>query len=155
MGELKVLVFSLGTEHYAVPVRQIQSIERLLPVSRVPNTLPFVKGVASLRDQVIPIIDLRERFKVDSALDVGQGRTLLAHVQNATVGFAVDSVADVKTLEESQVSAPPALLGGNSARYLHGMARVEDRVLVILNLEQILSDAEQQQLREVETSVKG
>lgn len=152
MSEIQVAVMRIGNEKYGSNIQQILSIERMMDMTKVPNTLPFVKGIIHLRGNITPIIDLRERFH----LSIGhsdESRIVVVQVKDTVVGMIVDDVTDVLTVSDKQIDAPPAVIGGVSSKYLQGVAKIADQLLVLLDLEQILSDVESRQIAEVEKSV--
>lgn len=155
MAEIQVIVFGLGEEQYGVGVQQVQSIERMQPITKVPRTLSFVRGVMNLRETVLPVLDLRERFGLAQGELTDETRIIVVEVAGVQTGLIVDSVLDVTLMDETQIDAPPAVVGGIRAEYLKGIARVENHALILLNLTKILSDSEEEQLREVEKSVHG
>lgn len=155
MAEQQFIVFSMADEQYGVPVSQIQSIERLLPISRVPKTLPFIKGVMNLRGIVTPVLDLRERFGFPIGEATEDTRVIVVTVDDITVGLIVDKVLDVQLVDESVIDPPPSIVGGMKATYLHGVAKSNDHILILVNLSRVLSEVEEQQLKESEKSVKG
>ena len=155
MAEKQYVIFDVAKEEYGVPVEQVESIERLLPITRVPRTVSFVRGVMNLRGIVTPVIDVRERFHFPSVDPTDETRIIVVKVDNTTVGLVVDGVQDVFIMDESAIEPPPAVVGGVQAVYLHGIARRNDQLIVLLNLSRILSAAEEEQLKEVEKSVNG
>lgn len=150
------VVMKIGDESYGASVMQVISIERMLSISPVPRTLSYIKGVVNLRGTVTPIIDLRERVGVTRTNEETDAtRVVVVEVEGMTVGMIVDSVEDVVSIEAEDVQPAPAVIGGLQAVYLQGVARVSERLLVILNLEKILSDIEVSQLHEMEKQVRG
>ncbi|GIP46647.1 Chemotaxis protein CheW [compost metagenome] len=152
MGEeLKVIVFKLGHEEYGIDVDKVQTIERMMPITRVPKTYAFVKGVINLRGVVIPVIDLRGRFGLPEAEYSDQTRIIIVAANEMEVGFIVDSANDVIDLDSDLIDSPPDVVGGIKAKYLHGVARIsEERLLVMLNLSEVLSRKEIIQLESLE-----
>ncbi|GAS81042.1 purine-binding chemotaxis protein CheW [Paenibacillus sp. SZ31] len=149
--ELKVIVFKLGTEEYGIEVDKVQTIERMMPITRVPKTLSFVKGVINLRGVVIPVIDLRGRFSLPESEYTDQTRIVIVGVDDMQVGFIVDSANDVIDIKSSAIDSPPEVVGGVKARYLRGVAKLEDsRLLIMLNLNEVLNKSEIVQLESVE-----
>ncbi|KAA8784651.1 chemotaxis protein CheW [Paenibacillus sp. RRE4] len=149
--ELKVIVFKLGTEEYGIEVDKVQTIERMMPITRVPKTLSFVKGVINLRGVVIPVIDLRGRFSLAETEYTDQTRIVIVGVDDMQVGFIVDSANDVIDIKSSSIDTPPEVVGGVKARYLRGVAKLEDgRLLIMLNLNEVLNKSEIVQLESVE-----
>lgn len=157
MAEQQFVVMKIGQEQYGANVLQVTSVERMLDISPVPRTLSYIKGVANLRGNVTPIIDLRERVGIHSqfAGEEDARRIVVVQVEDMSVGMIVDSVEDVVTLDTTTIDPAPAVVGGLQAVYLHGVARVEEQLLVLLNLDRILSDVEVDQLHEVEKQVRG
>ena len=149
--EIKVIVFKLGTEEYGIEVDKVQTIERMLPITRVPKTYNFVKGVINLRGVVIPVIDLRGRFDLPEAEHTEQTRIIIVAVSDMEVGFIVDSANDVIDLDPDRIESPPEVVGGIKAKYLHGVAKIdENRLLIMLNLSEVLNKNEIIQLEGLE-----
>jgi len=157
MAEVQFIIFTVAGESYGVNVRQVKSIERLPQITRVPNTISFIKGIVNLRGGVVPVLDMRQRVGAGHMDDVkdDEQRMIVVSIGNYEVGLVVDSVQDVQTVSDKKVENPPELVGGLHARYLDGIVTTNDALLILLNLEQILTDAEQEQLKEVERSLHG
>lgn len=152
MGEdIKVIVFKLGDEEYGIEVDKVQTIERMLPITRVPKTYTFVKGVINLRGVVIPIIDLRGRFNLPMVEYNENTRIIIVAVNDLEVGFIVDSANDVIDLNTDKIENPPEVVGGIKAKYLQGVAKInEERLLIMLNLSEVLNKTEIIQLESIE-----
>ncbi|WP_322903942.1 chemotaxis protein CheW [Paenibacillus campi] len=151
MDELKVIVFKLASEEYGIEVDKVQTIERMMPITRVPKTLDFVKGVINLRGVVIPVIDLRGRFNLTQTEYNDQTRIIIVEVEKVQVGFIVDSANDVVDIKRSSIEKPPEVVGGVKARYLDGVAKLdEERLLIMLNLAEVLNKTEVVQLEGIE-----
>lgn len=152
MGEeKKVIVFALGSEEYGVEVEKVRTIERIQQMTRVPKTPEFIKGVINLRGVVIPIIDLRARFGLELSEYTDSTRIIIVSAGEFEVGLIVDSANDVIDLDTDHIDNPPEIVGGIKAKYLDGIARVgEERLLVLLNLEQVLNKSEISQLERIE-----
>ena len=152
MGEeLKVIVFKLGEEEYGIEVNKVQTIERMMPITRVPKTFSFVKGVINLRGVVIPVIDLRGRFGLPESEFSDQTRIIIVTANELEVGFIVDSANDVIDINSDIIDSPPDVVGGVKAKYLRGVARIsEERLLVMLNLSEVLNRSEIIQLESLE-----
>ncbi|MFB5266591.1 chemotaxis protein CheW [Paenibacillus enshidis] len=152
MGEeIKVIVFKLGEEEYGVEVDKVQSIERMVPITRVPKTFTFVKGVFNLRGVVMPVIDLRGRFGLEETEYTDQTRIIIVAVNDMQVGFIVDSANDVIDLNSDAIETPPEVVGGIKAKYLRGVAKIsEERLLIMLNLSEVLNKSELVQLESIE-----
>lgn len=152
MGEmLKVVMFGLASEEYGVEIDKVKTIERMVPLTRVPKTPDFVKGVINLRGVVIPVLDLRERFGLPKEEPTENTRIIIIAIDKMEVGLIVDRANDVIDINEDQVEEPPEVVGGIKAKYLRGMAKIgEDRILVLMNLSEVLNKKEIIQLEDIE-----
>lgn len=148
--ELKVIVFTLAHEEYGIEVDKVRTIERLSPITRVPKTPAFVKGVINLRGVVVPVIDLRGRFGLPEA-ELGENtRIIIVAANDLEVGFIVDSANDVIDLMSDTIENPPEVVGGIKAKYLSGVAKIgENRLLILLNLSEVLNRSEIIQLEQL------
>ncbi|NBD22447.1 chemotaxis protein CheW [Paenibacillus glycinis] len=152
MGEeMKVIVFGLANEEYGIEVEKVRTIERMMPITRVPKTFAFVKGVVNLRGVVIPVIDLRGRFGLPESEATESSRIIIVAVNELEVGFIVDSANDVIDIDSDTIDTPPEVVGGVKAKYLRGVAKVGDsRLLIMLNLSEVLNKSEIIQLEQQE-----
>ncbi len=152
MGEeLKVIVFALGEEEYGIEVDKVKTVERLMPVTRVPKTPAFVKGVVNLRGVVVPVIDLRGRFGLEETESTDQTRIIIVRSGELEVGFIVDRANDVTDINTDNIDLPPEVVGGIQAKYLRGIAKTQQgRLLVMLNLSEVLNKNELVQLEQME-----
>jgi len=150
--EMKVIVFQLNHEEYGVDIMQVRSIEKMLPITRVPRAPGFVKGVINLRGVVTPVVDLRKRFSFSELEETEETRIIIVHVDGTEVGLIVDGASDVIDINEEQIEPPSDLVGGVKAEYLQGVANLEDRLLIMLNLKKVLNPGEIAELREFEES---
>lgn len=152
MGEeLKVIVFALGEEQYGIEVDKVRTIERMMPITRVPKTPAFIKGVINLRGVVIPVIDLRGRFSLTETEATENSRIIIVAANDLEVGFIVDSANDVIDIDSDTIESPPEVVGGIKAKYLRGVAKLGDnRLLIMLNLAEVLNKDEIIQLEQLE-----
>ncbi|QJD83358.1 chemotaxis protein CheW [Cohnella herbarum] len=147
--ELKVIVFTLAHEEYGIEVDKVRTIERMVPITRVPKTPTFVKGVINLRGIVIPIIDLRGRFGLAETEYTENSRIIIVSANDLEVGFIVDSANDVMDVMSDKIENPPEVVGGIKAKYISGVAKIgESRLLILLNLTEVLSRNEIIQLEQ-------
>ena len=148
--EIKVVVFALGKEEYGVEVEKVRTIERMMPMTRVPKTPDFVKGVVNLRGVVVPVIDLRERFGLETSEYTDNTRIIIVKQESIEVGLIVDAANDVVDVDEEQIEEPPEIVGGIRAKYLRGIAKIdEERLLVLINLQEVLNKSEIVQLEQL------
>ncbi|MGG4193539.1 purine-binding chemotaxis protein CheW [Paenibacillus sp. cl6col] len=149
--ELKVVVFTLGEEEYGIEVEKVKTIERMLPITRVPKTYDFIKGVINLRGVVVPVIELRGRFGLSSAEVTEQSRIIIVAYEDLEVGFIVDSANDVIDIMDEDIEPAPEVVGGIQAKYLRGVAKIGDeRLLIMLHLAEVLNKSEIIRLEQLE-----
>jgi purine-binding chemotaxis protein CheW len=137
------LTFSLGSEEYAVDILKVQEIRGYDAVTRIANTPAFIKGVINLRGVIVPIVDLRIKFGVAEPEYNQFTVVIVLNVLDRVVGVVVDSVSDVATLADEQVKAAPEL-GTLDTKFVTGMGTIDDRMLIIVDIEKLLSSADMQ-----------
>jgi purine-binding chemotaxis protein CheW len=140
--ELKVIVFQLKDEEYAIPVQQVRSIEKVQHITRVPRTPNFVKGVINLRGVVTPIIDLRTRFGLEEAAISESTRVIIVTLDEIEVGFIVDAANDVVDIPADAIESAPEVMDTAQVDYINGVAKMGKRLLILLNLEKLLNNQE-------------
>lgn len=139
---VKAVIFQLNDEEYGVDVHQVQSIERMLHITRVPKMPDFVKGVINLRGVVTPIIDLKERFSIETTEYTDSTRIIIVQVDDKEVGLIVDSANDVIDIPAEKIEQPPEVVGKIESDYIRGVAKLDDRLLILLNLNKVLNAEE-------------
>jgi purine-binding chemotaxis protein CheW len=147
---LQLVSFTLGDEEFGVDILKVQEINRMVAITRVPNTAEYVEGVINLRGKVIPIIDMRKRFGIKPKEDDKNTRIVVIELSGKVVGFVVDSVSEVLRIPRSITEPPPPIIAGIEADYITAVGKLEDRLLILLDLEKIFSTNEKEHLLEVE-----
>lgn len=148
--ENKLIVFKIQKEEYAVSVKNVGSIERLLPITRVPSTASFVKGVINLRGIVTPVVDLKERFYHVESEFTNQTRIIIVHMDDISVGLIVEEANDVVDINKDQIEPAPEVVGSKVDDYISGVIKLDKRLLLLLDLEKVLSKEELIDLKVVE-----
>jgi len=136
---LQLVTFSIGEEEFGVDILKVQEIIRTMEITKVPRAEVFVEGVINLRGKVIPIIDLRRRFGLVSKAHDKHTRIIVIEIVNMIVGFVVDSVSEVLRIPASTVEPPPPVVGGMESDYISGVGKLSDRLLILLDLDKLLS----------------
>ncbi|GAA5415126.1 chemotaxis protein CheW [Paraliobacillus ryukyuensis] len=136
---IKSIVFDLKGEEYALPVEYVGSIERMMHITRVPQTASFVKGVLNLRGVVTPIVDLRDRFGFDAVTETDSTRIIILEVNGLEVGLIVDAAYDVIDIPKEAIEPPPEVIGSVQVDYIHGVAKLDERLLILLDMEKVLN----------------
>ncbi len=143
---IQVVSFKLGSEEYGVDIAQVQEINRMVAVTHVPRAPQFMEGVINLRGQLIPIIDLRARFGMPRAEHSKNTRIVVTEIGAKRVGMVVDSVSEVLRLPVDQIEDAPEMLTGVETEYIRGVGKIEDRLIILLDLARIISGAEKREL---------
>jgi purine-binding chemotaxis protein CheW len=137
--DMKVIVFQIKDKEYAIPVDKVSGIEKLLHITRVPKAFKFVKGVINLRGVITPIIDLRVRFGFEEVAYDESTRIIIVILDDMEVGLIVDSANDVMDIPVESIEPQPEVVGHLASEYISGVAKIEKRLLVLINLEKALS----------------
>ena len=137
--ELKLIIFKLGREEYGMDILKVQEIKRMMSITRVPSTPAFIKGVINLRGSVLPVIDLRTRLGLFEAELTEAARIIVVLVNEGVVGFIVDEVVEVTTINPQNVEAVQTLSNGLSAEYISGIAKADARLYIMLNPDAIVN----------------
>ena len=147
---MQVVSFKLGSEEYGVDIAQVQEINRMVAVTHVPRAPQFMEGVINLRGQLIPIIDLRARFGMPRAEHTKNTRIVVTEIGAKRVGMVVDSVSEVLRLPADQIEDAPEMISGVDTEYIRGVGKIEDRLIILLDLARIISGAEKRELEETD-----
>lgn len=139
---LQLVTFSTGDEEFGVDILRVQEIIRTMAITKVPKAPEFVEGVINLRGKVIPIIDLRRRFGLQPKEHDKHTRIIVIEINTMIVGFVVDSVSEVLRIPASTVEPPPPVVAGLESEYISGVGKLEDRLLILLDLDRLLSRAD-------------
>jgi purine-binding chemotaxis protein CheW len=146
---LQLVSFNIGDEEFGVDILQVQEINRMLDVTRVPNAPEYVDGVINLRGKVIPIVNLRRRFGMPRKERDKHTRIVVVELSGQVVGFVVDAVSEVLRISRAVTEPPPSIVGGVREEYITGVGKLEDRLLILLDLEKVLTAGEGIHLKEV------
>lgn len=146
---MQLVTFKLAEEEFGVDILKVQEIIRMMPITKVPNAPAFVEGVINLRGKVIPVIDMRKRFGMAVTAHNSETRIEVMDLQGQIVGFVVDAVREVLRIKESTIEPPPAVVAGIGSEYMRGVGKLEDRLLILLDLDKLLTESEMENLAAV------
>ncbi|MEI6136167.1 MAG: chemotaxis protein CheW [Chloroflexota bacterium] len=155
-AERQLVVFDLANEVYGVDIGTVREIIRMQTVTFVPDAPEFVQGVINLRGRVIPVVNLRKRFGLPVAEATPDSRVLVVDIAGNDIGVIVDAVTEVQRVAEALIEPPAALVTTEGAHYIDGIARVDTRLLILLDLERALGAAVRRATeQESESPVEG
>lgn len=148
--ERQIVAFCLAEETYGVDIgsiREVIPVQKIIPVPRAPE---FVEGIINLRGKVIPVLDLRQHFGFEKKPKDPNQRIMLTEVDGDSIGVIVDMVSSVMRIPEESIEPPATVIIGQDIKYIQGIAKVDDKLLVLLDLTRIINDAEQRTLQEID-----
>ncbi len=152
-GELIQLIsFMVGDEEFGLDILRVKEVIRLREITRLPRSPSFVKGVINLRGDIIPIIDLRDKFGLESREHTSMTRVIVADVDGKLVGMVIDAASQVVRVPTGQIDPPPPIIGGLSAEYVRGVGKLDDRLIILINIDRILSNEEKVELQHMATT---
>lgn len=143
---IQLVTFSIGEEEFGVNILQVQEIIRTMEITNVPRAPGFVEGVINLRGKVIPIVDMRSRFGLEHKEHDKYTRIIVIEIDMIIVGFVVDAVSEVLRIPANSVQPPPPVVAGMDSEYIDGVGKLEDRLLILLDLDSLLNNEEMEAL---------
>lgn len=141
--EVQLVVFKLGREEYGISILQVQEIKRLTDITRVPHTPDYITGVINLRGSVLPVVDLKKRLDLPGQAHTDNTRIIIVKIDEIVVGMLVDAVSEVLAINGSNIEDPDAVVGGVAANFISGVGKLDNRLLILLNMEAILGNGQE------------
>jgi len=138
----ELLTFTLGSEEYGIDILKVQEIRGYDAVTTIANAPEFIKGVINLRGVIVPIVDMRIKFKLGEARYDETTVVIILNVAKRVVGMVVDGVSDVLTLAAEQIKPAPEFGAGMDTRYLQGLGTVDERMLILVDIEKLMTSRE-------------
>lgn len=139
-ADMQLVVFGLASELYGVDISDVHEIIRMQVITRMPEAPHFVEGVIDLRGKVIPVIDLRKRLNFTVGEQTNETRIVVVDVAGRNVGMIVDKVIEVLRIPTSSIEPPSSMITSDSTNYLNGIVKLENKLIIILDLGKALSD---------------
>lgn len=146
---LQLVSFKVGTEEFGVDILKVQEINRMLKITKVPNAPEFVEGVVNLRGRIIPVIDLRKRLSIENKEHDNKTRIIVVDINGNIVGFIVDEVNEVLRISKDIIENPPELVSQVDSDFITSVAKLEDRLIILLDLDNLLMKKEKEVLEEI------
>ena len=141
---LQLVTFMVGNEEFAIEILSVQEIVRMMAITSVPQSAPSVEGVVNLRGQITPVVDLRGRFGLEPREHGIDSRMIVVEVGGYVLGFIVDKVNEVLRLSSDIVEPAPTLVTSVSSDYIRGVGKLDDRLLILLDLTRLFGEGELQ-----------
>jgi purine-binding chemotaxis protein CheW len=138
--QLQLVTFGLGEEEFAVDILAVQEINRMMALTRVPQSPPEVEGVINLRGKIIPVIDLRKRFGLTPSEQSEHSRIIVVEVHSRVLGFIVDRVSEVLRISSKIVEPAPTMVCSVDSDFIAGVGKLPDRLLILLDLSKLFDN---------------
>ena len=148
--EQQLMVFDLADEGFGVDISAVREIIRLQEITQVPRTPEFVEGVINLRGKVIPVIDLRKRFGLTVEVESQDNRIVVVVIGDQDIGVIVDAVKEVLRIPTDSVEPPASVITTADSVYILGIAKLDSRLIILLDLQKVLTEDEHGALWEME-----
>jgi purine-binding chemotaxis protein CheW len=142
----QLVSMNMGEEEFGIDILRVREIIRMVEITRVPNAPHFVEGVINLRGMIIPVVDLRKKFGLKDIQSDKPPRIVVVEIGDTTVGMIVDTVNQVLRIPRDIIEPPPPIIGGIESEYILGVGKLKDRLLILLDIEKILSHGEKRAL---------
>ena len=149
----KYLTFLVDTEEYGIAIRYVTEIIGLQKITDIPDLPPVIKGVINLRGRIIPVMDMRSRFRLPAREYDSRTCVVVVNIEARTIGLIVDRVSEVQVIPAEQVEPPPRTTKGG-CRYIQGVGKVGDQVKILLEVTTLLDEEELQELESVRSAAR-
>jgi purine-binding chemotaxis protein CheW len=136
---LQLVSFKICNEEFGVDILSVQEINRMSEITKMPNSPEYVEGVINLRGRVIPVVDLRTKLNFPRVEKNASSRIIIVEVSSRVIGFIVDEVSEVLRIPVGITEAPPSLTAGINSEFITSVAKLEDRLIILIDLERIFS----------------
>ena len=146
--ELQLVTFRLASEEYGLPITKVQEINRLVPVTKLPQTPNFLEGIINLRGRIIPVIDLRKRFAMAISDHDDDTRIIIVEIKGQIIGLTVDAVTEVIRINTANIELPPESVAVDS-RYIDGVGKIDERLIILLDIDNILTGQEELTVKKI------
>ena len=150
--ERQFVVFDLNEEAYGVDISQVREIIRMQEITSVPRAPEFIEGVINLRGKVIPVVDLRARFSMPGTERTDEHRIVVVDVSSQDIGMVVDAVTEVSRIPSSSIEPPSNVITTNDSEYLTGIVKTDEKLIILLDIAKVISNADADALEEVQQS---
>jgi len=143
MATKQIVVFKLLDQEYSIDIMRVLEIENYEPVRKVPEVPAYIEGIINLRGTIYPIFNLRTRLHMPKHEALHETKIILMNLEETQVGFMVDSVCEILTIEEEEIEKAPTMLERYESKYINGIIKKEDRIIIIFDVDLLVSEDEE------------
>lgn len=152
--EKQLVIFRVGNEDFGIDISAVEGIVKLQEITRIPQAPSYMEGITNLRGAVLPVIDLAKRFGQSAQETTRETRIVVAFAGDTKMGMIVSAVSEVLTIDDAVIEPPPPLTSGISSEYIVGVAKIDHRLVILLDLSKVLSMDEKMQVARVLTDTR-
>ena len=145
--EIKVLIFNINGEYFAADIMEIERIIGYEDPTKIPDSPDFVEGVINYSGNILPVISLSKRFNLGDSENRSQAKIIVTKQDQNKIGIIVDIVSEVKDISSSTIEPAPDIVSGISKRYIKGLIKIDDKIIIFLNISNILTEEEKQLIK--------
>ena len=140
MSDIREFVtFRLNQEYYGINIQNVENIERVLPITRIPYTLNYIKGVVNLRGIIVPVVDLRARFGLEKKNHTDESRIIIVNLEDNKIGMLVDSSSEVLQISEDDIDAAPSVKKEVNNEFIKNIGKKNGRIIMLIDLHKVLN----------------
>jgi len=140
MSEIREFVtFRLNEEYYGINIQSVENIEKVLPITRIPHTLNYIKGVVNLRGIIVPVVDLRARFDLEKKPYTDDSRIIIINLEENKIGLLVDSSSEVLQISVDDIDASPNIRNENNNEFIKNIGKKNGRIIMLIDLHKVLN----------------
>ena len=147
--EKQLVIFELANEYFGVDIGAVESIIKMQPITALPNAPYFIKGITNLRGKVLPVLDLRNRFGLAEVAATRDSRIIVIRIDETEVGMIVDGVSEVLSIPDTAIEAAPPIAVTINSTFIRGIAKLEERLIILLDLQMVLLIEEQDEMKDL------
>ena len=149
MSEKQYVIFKLGREEYGIDIKNVNEISEYAECTKVPNSPSFIEGIINYRGDVVPVINLREKFEMPHVDTTANTRIIIFEINGKQVGLLVDDASQVLTISDDHIEDAPSIIMSSEDKFISGIGKIENRMVIILDMENLLNEEERKAIKEI------
>lgn len=149
MAERQYVIFKLNNNEYGIDIMNVKEIIEHTDCSEVPNSPDFIRGIINYRGDIVPVIDLHKKFNISSTSITDDTRLIIFGLGDKQIGLLVDDASQVVPIDDKNVENAPSIIIDSNTKFIGGIGKLNDRMVIILDLENLLSNSEREQIASI------
>ncbi|HCS38817.1 MAG TPA: chemotaxis protein CheW [Anaerolineaceae bacterium] len=144
--EKQLVIFELGAEYFGIDIASVEGINKMLDITKIPQSADYLLGITNLRGSVLPVICLQKRFGLKAEEHTNETRIVVANIDGIKVGMVVSAVSEVLTIDDNVIEPPPPMVSNINSEFIIGVAKIDKRLVILLDLTKVLTVDEKIQI---------